>query len=110
MRTNTQIVANKEAWNDPWRRQKIENIALLLQGALKADSLVCLKMNVPQERMDAVMEFLPSMTSPTVAHLLNSSWLSVEIVVGQTVVRELIPKLREAGAEAIIEYSLNKVI
>ncbi|MBG0777975.1 MAG: ATP phosphoribosyltransferase [Desulfovibrionaceae bacterium] len=108
--TNTQLIANKDAWNDPWKRKKIQQIDLLLQGALRAEKLVGLKMNVPQDKMDAVMQLLPSMTSPTVAHLYNTDWLSIEIVVEEGIVRDLIPQLTGIGAEAIIEYALNKVV
>ncbi len=108
--TNTQFIANKDAWADPWKRAKIENMIMMLQGALRAEKLVGLKMNVPQSAKDSVMAQLPSLTSPTVAHLLNSDWLSVEIVVSESAVRDLIPALKQAGAEGIIEYSLNKVV
>lgn len=110
LQTNTQLIANKKAWQDPWKRKKIETINTLLHGALRADRLVGLKMNVPQERMESVMELLPSMTAPTVANLYNKDWLSVEIVVEEDQVRDLVPLLQSRGAEAIIEYSLNKVI
>jgi ATP phosphoribosyltransferase len=108
--TNTQFIANKDAWADPWKRRKIENMIMMLQGALKAEKLVGLKMNVPSSSKDKVLAELPSLNSPTVAHLLDSDWLSVEIVVAEAVVRDLIPKLKDAGAEGIIEYSLNKVV
>ena len=108
--TNTQFIANKTAWADPWKRRKIENMIMMLQGALRAEKLVGLKMNVPSGAKDKVLAQLPSLNSPTVAHLLNSDWLSVEIVVAESVVRDLIPKLKDAGAEGIIEYSLNKVV
>ncbi|MBT8762559.1 ATP phosphoribosyltransferase [Desulfohalobiaceae bacterium Ax17] len=110
LQTNTQLIANKKAWEDPWKRHKIETINTLLQGALRADKLVGLKMNVPKEKMEQVMDVLPSMTAPTVANLYHKEWLSVEIVVEENKVRELIPELMSRGAEAIIEYSLNKVI
>jgi len=110
LQTNTRLIANKEAWEDPFKRKKIENLNMLLQGALRAESLVGLKMNVPEEKMPAIMNLLPSLTAPTVANLYNKDWLSVEIVVSESLVRDLIPKLRELGAEGIIEYSLNKVI
>lgn len=110
LQTNTQLIANKKAWEDPWKRAKIENMNTLLQGALRAEKLVALKMNAPAESMDAIMSILPSMTSPTIAHLYNSDWLSIEVVVELDHVRELIPRLQEAGAKAIIEYALNKVI
>ncbi len=110
LQTNTQFIANKEAWEDPWKRSKIENINTLLHGALRADRLVGLKMNLPADRVEDVMALLPSMTAPTVAHLYNTDWMSVEIVVDEDRVRELVPRLQEKGAEAIIEYALNKVI
>ncbi len=108
--TNTRLIANKKAWENPEKRRKIEQINMLLTGALEAEKLVGLKMNVPEDRVDAIMELLPSITAPTVAHLHKSSWLSVEIVVSEATVRDLIPRLVEAGAKGIIEYGLNKVI
>ena len=110
MQSNTQLIANKAAWEDPWKREKIEQISLLLQGALRADDLVCLKMNVSEANINGVIELLPSLNAPTIAHLYQSEWLSVETVVAKNVVRELIPNLIKRGAEGIIEYSLNKVI
>ena len=110
MQSNTQLIANKAAWEDPWKREKIEQISLLLQGALRADDLVCLKMNVSEANINGVIEILPSLNAPTIAHLYQSEWLSVETVVTKNVVRELIPNLIKRGAEGIIEYSLNKVI
>jgi len=108
--TNTQFIANKAAWADPWKRRKIENMIMMLKGALRAEKLVGLKMNVPGAAKSKVLAELPSLTSPTVANLLDSDWLSVEIVVSNSIIRDLIPKLKEAGAEGIIEYSLNKVV
>lgn len=108
--TNTQLIANPAAWDDPWKREKIEQVASLLQGALKADGMVGIKMNVPADRIDAVIHLLPSLQAPTVAHLYQSDWLSVETVVVETVVRELIPKLLRTGATGIIEYPLNKIL
>ncbi len=110
MQTNTQLIANKESYRDPWKKKKIDQIFLLLQGALKAENMVGLKMNVPLEKMDVVMGILPSLNAPTVAGLHNSTWVSVEVVVDASIVRDLIPRLLEAGAEGIIEYPLNKVI
>lgn len=108
--TNTQLIANKKAWEDPFKRRKIEVLNMLLQGALCAEGLVGLKMNVPEEKMPEIMALLPSLTSPTVANLYNKNWLSIEIVVAEGTVRDLIPKLHDLGAEGIIEYALNKVI
>jgi len=110
MTSNTQFIVNKAAWNDPWKREKIENIALLLQGALRADKLVGLKMNVPQPKLDQVIGLLPSLNAPTVSPLYQTEWFSVETVISEHEVRDLIPRLLKSGAEGIIEYSLNKVI
>lgn len=110
MESNTQLIANKAAWEDPWKRKKIENISLLLQGALNADRIVGLKMNVKNEDLDRVVKILPSLNAPTIANLYQTDWFSVETVVSEDVVRDLIPSLIEKGAEGIIEYPLNKVI
>jgi len=110
MQSNTQLIANVQAWEDPWKREKIEQIALLLQGALRAENMVGLKMNVPEDKVREVMEILPSLNSPTVSHLYQSSWLAVEVVVSKGQVRDLIPALLKRGAEGIIEYPLYKVI
>ena len=110
MTSNTQFIANKKAWEDPWKKEKIENIVLLLQGALRADKIVGLKMNVPNDRLAEVIGILPSLNAPTVANLYQSDWYSVETVISEHQVRELIPKLIKSGAEGIIEYGLNKVI
>ena len=104
------LIANKEAWEDPRKRAKIEQLTLLLQGALRAENLVPIKMNAPAAHLDAILEMLPSLNSPTVSPLRDGRWLSVETVVEIGIVRDLIPRLREAGAEGIIEYALNKVI
>lgn len=108
--TNTRLIANKKAWEDPFKRAKIEKMNLLLQGALKAERMVGLKMNMPKSKMDEASKVLPSLTSPTVSSLSDPAWLSVEIVVEEAIVRDLIPNLKELGAEGIIEYPLNKVI
>ena len=110
MQTNTQLIANHEAWKNKAKRQKIEQIALLLKGALHGEKMVGIKMNVPEEKMDDVIGMLPSLNAPTVASLYNTKWFSVEIVVSSEAVRDLIPELLKHGAEGIIEYPLNKVI
>ncbi|MFH0870897.1 MAG: ATP phosphoribosyltransferase [bacterium] len=110
MQSNPQLIANKKAWKDPWKRAKIEQIALLLQGALQAEGLVGLKMNVAAADLEQVVAILPSLNAPTISNLYQKDWFAVETVVAEKVVREIIPKLRAAGAEGIIEYSLNKVI
>ncbi|MBW1902519.1 MAG: ATP phosphoribosyltransferase [Deltaproteobacteria bacterium] len=110
MQTNTQLIANRKSYEDPWKKTKIEQIILLLKGALRAENMVGLKMNVPKENMEDVIKILPSLNAPTVASLYHSDWLSVETVVDAKVVRDLIPSLISAGAQGIIEYPLNKVI
>ncbi len=110
MQTNTQLIANKESYKDPWKKTKIGQIILLLKGALRAENMVGLKMNVPQDKTEEVIKILPSLNAPTMASLHNSDWVSVETVVDAKVVRDLIPTLISVGAEGIIEYPLNKVI
>ncbi len=110
MQTNTQLIANHDAWKDSWKRVKIEQISLLLQGAHIAEKLVGLKMNVSDTRLEKIVSLLPSLNAPTVSPLYNSSWFSVETVVDTSIVRDLIPKLLKHGAEGIIEYPLNKVV
>ena len=108
--TNTQLIANKAAWANPEKRAKIEQITMLLQGALRAEGMVGLKMNAPTAKLDAVLAILPSLNSPTVAQQQDNRWVSLEIVVDTKVVRDLIPQLTAVGVEGIIEYPLNKVI
>ncbi len=108
--SNTQLIANKVAWADSWQREKIENIAMLLQGALRADNIVGLKMNVANDNIEAIIALLPSMNAPTIAHLYNKDWCSIETVISEHQVRDVVPQLVKAGAEGIVEYALNKVI
>ncbi|HOK06668.1 MAG TPA: ATP phosphoribosyltransferase [Syntrophales bacterium] len=110
MRTNTQLIANRQSWKDPWKRQKIEQIRTLLVGSLLAMGKVGLKMNVSKENLGRVILLLPSLKAPTISGLFSEEWYAVETIVDSSVVRDLIPILREAGAEGIIEYALNKVI
>ena len=110
METNTQLIANHDTWKDPEKREKLEQISLLLQGALLGEKMVGLKMNVPNERLKEIISLLPSLNAPTIAHLYESDWFSVEIVVSSDIVRDLIPRLLKHGAEGIIEYPLNKVV
>jgi len=110
METNTQLIVNHKAWEDPRKQDKINQIALLLTGALKGDKMVGLKLNVAEKNLDAVISLLPSLNAPTVSHLYQTDWFAVESVVYTHVVRDLIPKLMQHGAEGIIEYPLNKVI
>jgi ATP phosphoribosyltransferase len=110
MTTNTQLIANNEAWTDPWKKRKMMQIQTLLNGSLLAVGKVVLKLNVSKENLGRVMLLLPSLKAPTVSGLYNEEWFAVETVVDKSIVRDLIPILQEAGAEGIIEYSLNKVI
>jgi ATP phosphoribosyltransferase len=110
LETNTKLIANKKSIRDPLKKRKIHEIALLLQGALNAESMVGLKMNVPKDCLQAVVAILPSLTAPTIAQLHNQSWLSVETIIREEVVRELVPRLIQVGADGIIEYPLNKVV
>ena len=110
MQTNTQLIANHRAWKDPVKREKIEQIALLLKGALLGEKMVGIKMNVPEGKLEQVIKRLPSLNAPTIASLFQSDWFSVETVVDTGVVRDLIPELLKEGAEGIIEYPLNKII
>ena len=110
MQTNTQLIANHQAWSNSGKREKVEQIALLLKGALLGEKLVGLKMNVPEKQMEKVVSMLPSLNAPTVAHLYQTDWFSVETVVNSNIVRDLIPQLLKNGVEGIIEYPLNKVV
>lgn len=110
LKTNTQLIANKSAWEDPWKRRKIEQIRTLLNGSLLAVGKVGLKLNVAKDNLGRIMLLLPSLKAPTVSGLFNEEWYAVETIVDRNIVRDLIPLLREAGAEGIIEYALNKVI
>ena len=108
--TNTKLIANKEALKDPWKKQKIEQIAMLLQAALNARQKVALSMNVPADKLDDLVALLPSLHAPTVNHLYDKNWLAVETVVDSSAIRELVPKLHAAGAEGVLEYELRKII
>jgi ATP phosphoribosyltransferase len=110
MVTNTQLITNKESYRDSWKREKIEQVSLLLQGALRAEGMVGLKMNVPANDLKSVIDILPSLTAPTISNLFQADWFSVETIISEKVVRELIPQLLKRGAVGIIEYPLNKVI
>jgi ATP phosphoribosyltransferase len=110
LETNTKLIANRAAMKDPDKRRKIKHLALLLRGALAAENMVGLKMNVPESSFNEVIGLLPSLNSPTVARLHNAAWFSVEIIVRESVVRELVPRLIETGADGIIEYPLNKLV
>jgi len=110
LESNTQLICNHKAWQDDAKRAKLEQIAMLLNGALAAENKVLLKLNVNDENVPAITDILPSLHAPTLNNLSESDWHSVEAVVEEAVVRELIPKLKAAGAEGIIELPLNKII
>ena len=105
-----QLIAHRPAWDDPWKREKIEQIGLLLAGALRAEAQVGLKMNVPVARLQEVIGLLPAITAPTVSNLYGTEWCAVESVIAEATVRDLIPRLLRAGAVGIIEYPLNKIV
>jgi ATP phosphoribosyltransferase len=108
--STTRFIANHKAWSDPWKRQKIENIAILLKGALAAEGMVGLKMNLKQADLQKVLDLLPSLKRPTISPLTLAGWMALEVVVEERVVKRIIPDLKRAGAEGIIEYPLNKLI
>ncbi len=110
LETNTKFIANKQAWKDAWKKAKIENIALLLQGALNAESRVGLKLNIREDDLRKILEALPALRNPTISPLGQKGWVAVETIIEERIVRELIPKLKAAGAEGIIEFPLNKIV
>lgn len=110
LETNTKFIANKASWANPAKRKKIETIALLLRGALEAESKVGLKMNLPRASLDAVVKALPALRNPTISQLSNVDWVALETIIDESVAREIIPQLKELGAEGIVEYPLNKVV
>lgn len=110
LQSSTRFIANKKAWRDRWKRQKMENIVMLLKGALAAEEKVGLKMNVPMKSLKRVMNLLSAMHSPTISVLSDEGWYALEVVIDEKIVRDLIPKLKVAGASGIVEYQLNKVI
>jgi len=110
LETNTKLIANKVSWANPAKRKKIETLALLLRGALEAESKVGLKLNAPKKALELIVRAMPSLRNPTISPLSNSDWVALETIIDESVVREIIPQLKELGAEGIVEYPLNKVI
>jgi len=110
LESTTKLIANKQAWHNGWKREKIEQIALLLRGALAAESRVLLKMNAPTAKVQAISKILPALNAPTVNPLSKTGWVAIESVVAECVVREIIPQLKRQGAEGIVEIPLNKII
>jgi ATP phosphoribosyltransferase len=110
METNTVLIANKTSWADPQKKAKIENIALMLNAALQADTKVGLKLNLERSKLDELIQDLPALRNPTIASLADENWIAVETVIEKKVSRELIPALKRLGAEGIVEYPLNKIV
>jgi ATP phosphoribosyltransferase len=110
LETNTKFIANRKSWANPAKRKKIETIALLLRGALEAESKVGLKMNLPKSALKAVVKSLPALRNPTISQLSTPRWIALETIIDESVVREIIPQLKALGAEGIVEYPLNKVV
>jgi len=108
--STTRFIASKETWEDPWKREKAENLLMLLKGALQAEAKVGLKMNVPREQLEQVIAQLPALHTPTISSQQDESWVALEIIADEKIVRDLIPQLKRVGAEGIIEYPLNKVV
>lgn len=108
--STTQFIANKRAFADAWKRKKMEQVILLLKGAIEAEGKVGLKMNVPQGKLATLLKILPALRNPTISYLSDKKWVAVETVIEERLVRKIIPELKGAGAEGIIEYSLNKLI
>jgi ATP phosphoribosyltransferase len=110
LESTTVLIANREAWKDPGKKEKIQNLALLLQAAIEAEHKVGLKMNVPESSMDTILKVLPALHTPTVSTLSDKGWYSIEVVVDEKKARDLIPELKRNGASGIIEYPLNKLV
>jgi ATP phosphoribosyltransferase len=110
LESETVLIANKKAWKDPWKKRKMENIVILLKGALVAEEKVGLKMNVPEKKLKEVTGILPSLHTPTISSLSDKGWVAIEVILDEKVVRDIIPNLKRAGAQGIVEYPLNKVI
>ena len=110
MEVKNSLLANPASWEDPWKRQKLENIALLLTGALAAEDKVGLKMNVPLAKMDGILGILTALRHPTISQLSDKEWVALETIIDERTVRDIIPELKRAGAEGIVEYPLNKVV
>ena len=110
LESNTQLIANKTSWADAWKRQKLEDLKLLLDGAIAALGKVGLMLNVHRDSLDAVLQVLPALKRPTVGHLSDENWLAVNTILDESTVRTIIPRLKQAGAEGIVEYPLNKIV
>ncbi len=110
LESTTKIIANKESWRNDWKKEKIENIAVLVEGAILAEKMVGLKMNVSKKDLNSIIKILPAMKNPTISPLYDSEWVAIEIIIDESEVRKIIPEIKKKGARDIIEYPLNKVI
>jgi ATP phosphoribosyltransferase len=110
LESTTRLIANQQSWADAWKRRKIENIALLLRGAMAAAGKVGLMMNVRRADLERVLAILPALQNPTISSLSNPDWVDVNTIVDESIVRDIVPKLKAAGASGIVEYPLNKII
>ena len=110
LQSTTRLIANHAAYADAWKRQKIDDIVLMLQGAMAAEGKVGLMMNVPRDRLDSVLALLPALQKPTISSLADNDWTDVNTILDESIVRHIIPRLKAAGARGIVEYPLNKVI
>jgi ATP phosphoribosyltransferase len=108
--STTQLIANRKSWMNPWKRAKIENLSMLLKGAILAEEKVGLKMNVAKKDLKAVLAILPAMRNPTISSLSDSNWFDVDTIIDEKTAKKILPELKRAGAQGIIEYPLNKVI
>jgi len=108
--STTRFIANRRAYADPWKKGKIDDVVLMLQGAMAAESKVGLMMNVPRKKLASVVGLLPALRNPTISDLADKDWVAVNTIIDEAVVRHIIPRLREAGACGIVEYSINKII
>ena len=108
--SSTRFIANNDAWKDGWKREKIENLAILLKGALAAEGMVGIKLNVSRKNLSKVTSLLPALRKPTISQLSDTEWIALEVIMEEKVVKKIIPALKRAGAEGIIEYPLNKII
>jgi ATP phosphoribosyltransferase len=110
LQSTTRFIANRDSYSDPWKKQKIDDMVLMLQGAMAAEGKVGLMMNVPRDQLEEVLKFLPALQQPTISDLSNGEWVDVNTIIDESTVRHIIPRLKSAGARGIVEYPLNKVI
>ena len=110
LESNTQLIANNISWSDPWKRRKLEDIKMLLEGAINALGKVGLMLNVEKDKLQMVLAVLPALKNPTISHLSDENWLAVNTILDESTVRSIIPRLKDAGAQGIVEYPLNKIV